>query len=84
MEPEPGRPGLVAALHVAEPSKSLQQRRNVVCDRRQRRRLSPPGLGNCDRDRVCVDIETDESYVFHGWTRLPLWLCAVEFHRFAE
>jgi hypothetical protein len=26
-----------------------------------------------------VDIQTDESYVFHGWTRLPLWLCAVEY-----
>jgi hypothetical protein len=53
--------------------------RSVVGDRGQPGRLTPPGL--CDRygDAVCVDIQADESYVFHGWTRLPLWLCAVEY-----
>ena len=39
--------------------------------------LTPTDLRDRDGDAVCVDIQTDESYDFHGWTCLPLWLCAV-------
>ena len=39
-------------------------------------RLCTAWLRDCDCDAVGVDVEAYESYVFHGRTSLPLWLCA--------
>jgi hypothetical protein len=60
------RPGAHGSTH------PLQQLADVVSDERKLPGLTPPWLSDRDGDAVRVDIETDESYVFHGWTRLPL------------
>jgi hypothetical protein len=60
LQPEARRSCLVAALDATELSQLLEQRANIVRNRAQARRLAPP-VGDSDRDRLLVDIQTDET-----------------------
>ena len=69
---EPGRPRLVAAPQRPrrpQPQQPPDQTRDVVGDRPQRLRRLPIPHGDGDRDRVAMDVETDEpncGSLIHG------------------
>ena len=82
VQPIPCRSGLITGPHMlgcAQFSNQLANWFRLVRDHTQRSNLTVIRLGNCNRNAVRVDIQSNTSYFRHATNSFRMRLCAAGF-----